>query len=94
MCYLRFAFFLALVSSAPAQQAPTTDTTVIDKDGTARITRVVAVPKTISPEAQAYLATGDTWAPASGSPFQKAQIEKAKSLYPVKMEDKTNAGKD
>jgi epsilon-lactone hydrolase len=92
MNYLRLVLFVALVPGIPAQQAPTSDTTVIDKDGTARITRVVGVPKTISPEAQAHLATGETWAPATGSAFQKAQIEKARSLYPVQIEEKTIAG--
>ena len=40
--------------SAPVP--PQTDSSSIDADGTARITRVVPVPKTISPQAQAMLA--------------------------------------
>jgi hypothetical protein len=34
------------------------DTTTFDKDGTAHITRVIPVPKTVSEEMQALLATG------------------------------------
>lgn len=38
-----------------AAEAPTHDTSFIDADGTARVTRVVPIPKTISPQAQRYL---------------------------------------
>jgi acetyl esterase/lipase len=71
---------------------PTGDTTVIDKDGTARITRIVAVPRTVSPEAQALLASGASWCPGPNSPEYKKLIEKAKQLYPVTIEEKTLAG--
>src|ERR1700759_3370835 len=36
----------------PAAEAPKRDTSFIDADGTAHVTRVVPVPKTVSPEAQ------------------------------------------
>jgi acetyl esterase/lipase len=39
-----------------AAEAPSRDTSYIDAQGTAHVTRVVPVPKTISPEAQAVLA--------------------------------------
>jgi acetyl esterase/lipase len=39
-----------------AAQAPNTDTSFIDADGTAHVTRVVPVPTTISVQAQKYLA--------------------------------------
>ena len=39
-----------------AQTAPQSDTSYIDSNGTAHITRVIPVPTTISPEAQAVLA--------------------------------------
>jgi acetyl esterase/lipase len=68
------------------------DTTVIDADGTAHITRVIPVPKTISPEAQTRLATGATWAPGPNSPEAAELIKKARSLYPVKEEEKRIAG--
>jgi acetyl esterase/lipase len=68
------------------------DTTSIDPDGTARITRVVPVPNTISPEARALLATGTAWAPAAGSDEQRVLIEKARALYPVTVEDAVIGG--
>src|ERR1035441_10031387 len=54
------ALFAMLLASAiveaqqptTADQAPTRDTSYIDAQGTARVTRVVPVPKTISTEAQ------------------------------------------
>jgi acetyl esterase/lipase len=67
-------------------------TTTLGADGTARITRVVPVPTTISPEARAFLATGAAWAPAAGSEEQARLIEKARSLYPVRIEEAVIAG--
>ncbi len=64
----RFAAFLILLASvalaaqqpAPhpttAAEAPNRDTSFIDAQGTAHVTRVVPVPATISPQAQAALA--------------------------------------
>ena len=54
-------FLFTPVWSAPQDQAtpaavvPQTDTCTVDPDGTAHITRVVPVPKTISPEAQRFI---------------------------------------
>lgn len=75
-----------------AQQAPNPDTTVLDKDGTAHITRIVPVPQTASPEAQKIIATGETWAPGPNSALFKELIERARTKYPVKEEPKTIAG--
>jgi monoterpene epsilon-lactone hydrolase len=54
------ASILAAQQPAPtpttAAQAPTRDTSFIDADGTARVTRVVTLPETISPQARAMLA--------------------------------------
>jgi acetyl esterase/lipase len=77
---------------APSPPAVVEDTTSLGADGTARITRVVPVPTTISPEARAFLATGAAWAPAAGSEEQRRLIEKAQSLYPVRIEDSVIAG--
>jgi epsilon-lactone hydrolase len=71
---------------------PDAEPTSLDADGTARVTRVVPVPTTISPEAQALLATGAAWAPAAGSLEQRRLIEKAQSLYPVRIEDAVVGG--
>jgi epsilon-lactone hydrolase len=70
----------------------TTNSETLLPDGTALITRVIPVPDTLSPEAQAHLATGETWAPEDGSPGQKEQIERALAMYPVRIEDATLAG--
>lgn len=93
------AVLLALAAAGPArpgpQDAPPSPppvTTTLDPDGTARITRVVPVPTTISPQAQAFLATGASWAPAAGSEEQRVLIAKARSLYPVRIEDDVIAG--
>jgi len=66
--------------------------TSLDPEGTARITRVVPVPTTVSPVARALLATGEAWAPAAGSPEQAALIEKARSMYPVTIDDAVMSG--
>ncbi len=56
------AFFVAAMAAAQqpaataAAQAPDRDTSYIDADGTAHVTRVVPIPQTISPEARALLA--------------------------------------
>ncbi|MCX6630704.1 MAG: hypothetical protein NTW28_24060, partial [Candidatus Solibacter sp.] len=70
---LATAWLMGTAAVVLAQQASippvvTGDTTVFDPDGTARITRVVPVPRTVSPEAQARLAAGATWAPGPNSP--------------------------
>ncbi len=44
------------VSTSTVQPIPQTDTSYIDSKGTAHVTRVVPIPTTISPEAQAFLA--------------------------------------
>ena len=74
---------LAASAASPAPQGPPSpgpDTTSLAPDGTARITREVPVPTTISPQAQAFLRTGAPWAPAAGSEEQRLLIEKARAL--------------
>ena len=82
----------AQTAPAQAQAVPTTDTTTIDPDGTAHITRVLPVPRTISPQAQERVATGATWAPGPNSPETAKLIAKAHELYPATDEAKTIAG--
>lgn len=91
LCAL-IALSIGCFAQAKKEAPPNPDTTVIDADGTARITRVVPVPKTISPEAQAHLATGATWAPGPNSPEFAKLIDKARAMYPVKEEDATMGG--
>jgi epsilon-lactone hydrolase len=88
-----FALALAwAVQPAQKEPAPQTDTTVIDADGTAHITRVVPVPKSLSPQAQQHLANGATWAPGPKSPEAAELIKKARALYPGKEEERVIAG--
>jgi acetyl esterase/lipase len=68
------------------------NTEILLPDGIAHITRVVPVPESLSPEAQAHLATGKSWAPEAGSPEQQDQIDLALSMYPVHIEEKRMAG--
>lgn len=46
---------LAAQQPTTAAQAPSRDTSYIDADGTAHVTRVVALPETVSPQARAML---------------------------------------
>ncbi|MGA9959732.1 MAG: hypothetical protein WBQ06_15695, partial [Acidobacteriaceae bacterium] len=39
-----------------AATAPTKDSSYIDSQGTAHVTRIVPIPKTVSPQAQQFLA--------------------------------------
>jgi epsilon-lactone hydrolase len=64
-----------------AAEAPTRDTSYIDADGTARITRIVPVPKTISPEAQRSLSRQ---IPDQGPPESLAERRKGTDAYTAK----------
>ncbi len=79
---------------------PQTNTTTIDADGTAHITRVIPVPETVSPEAQKALAWNPPahWPPslaeqrAGTDAFRKGRAEEARKLYPVNVEEKILGG--
>jgi monoterpene epsilon-lactone hydrolase len=80
---------------------PQGDTSFIDTDGTAHVTRVVPVPTTISPEAQKMLARriSDAAVPESLSArraktdaWQSRAGAKSRSLYPVNIQQETIAG--
>ncbi|MBV8867457.1 MAG: alpha/beta hydrolase fold domain-containing protein [Acidobacteriaceae bacterium] len=84
-----------------ARSIPQTNSSYIDADGTAHVTRVVPVPDTISPQAQRRLAR-----PQSDAPLQETLAERRsktdkwqngagadfQKLYPVKLEERTMAG--
>jgi len=104
-CFGMAAFAVAALSAAQqagSQSGPQTDTSFIDGDGTAHVTRVVPVPRTISPEAQKVLARHASDAPQDESleqrrsmtdAWQKRAGEESRSVYPVKsVEDQTIAG--
>jgi len=100
---------LALLTSARAGAQgsalkgtpPQSDTSFIDDDGTARVTRVVPMPDTISPEAQAFTAKPmpDTEPPydlakdrAQASGWQQNGGEQIRKVYPVSVASDTIAG--
>jgi epsilon-lactone hydrolase len=91
--HLALAVLLALTSTLSAQQSPQTNSSVLDANGTAHITRVIPVPTTISSEAQTSLrrpasvehqtlaerrTTTDAWQTHAGEASRKA--------YPVSIE--------
>ncbi len=61
-----------------AAEAPTRDTSYIDAQGTAHVTRVVPVPKTLSPEAQRRLSRPQ---PDQGPPQSLAERRKGTDAY-------------
>ena len=67
----------ALQPTTPAQ-APTLDTSYIDAQGTAHVTRIVPVPKTISAEAQRSLSRQ---MPDQGSPQSLAERRRGTDAY-------------
>jgi acetyl esterase/lipase len=71
---------LAAQQSAPttASQAPNTDTSYIDAQGTAHVTRVVPIPATISSEAQQWLSQA---APDEAPPESLAQRRARMDTY-------------
>ena len=73
----------------------------MDPDGTTRISRLVPVPPTISPEAKAYLSrpfadeVSPTTAPANPKPTEDWQARAARAseaIYPVHLVERTIAG--
>ncbi len=96
------ALLLASTSFATAQQAgPQTDTSVIDANGTAHITRVIPVPNTISPEAQKVLSRQVSDAPGrkhwlsdapEPTPGRRGRVRRRKAVYPVNISDSAYAG--
>jgi epsilon-lactone hydrolase len=95
---------LFLVTVQPAAQnalvhAPGADTCTLDADGTARVTRVIPVPHTISPEAQKFLMRrGPFGWPSLAAQreatdkFRVARAAEARKLFPVNVEEKTLGG--
>jgi epsilon-lactone hydrolase len=91
--------FLALTTSLRAQQSPQTNSSVLDSNGTAHVTRVIPIPTTISSEAQASLrrpAGAENQTPAerrtSTDTWQTRAGEASLKAYPVKIESLTIAG--
>jgi monoterpene epsilon-lactone hydrolase len=81
---------------------PQTDSSYIDANGTAHVTRIVPVPKTVSPQAQAFLARQIPDTPPKQTleerrshtdTWQAQAGEQMRTAFPVKsIEDQTIAG--
>ncbi len=109
MFMLRFLPAVALVSCCalfaapqqPSQSGPDTDSSFIDAEGAAHVTRVVPIPDTISPEAKKVLARRTSDAPQpddlqkrrSGTDaWQNRAGDRSRTLYPVNVERDAIAG--
>jgi monoterpene epsilon-lactone hydrolase len=111
LCTAAALFALSLPIAALAQTAkpgatpppgPLTDTSVIDANGTAHITRVVPLPTSLSPQAMAHMskqvsdAPGPPTTAAQRRPginaWQKGAGERSKAVYPVTITDSTLGG--
>lgn len=99
------AFFLTLISVAQqgttAAEAPNKNTSFIDADGAAHITRVIPVPPDLSVEAKKRLSspTSDADRPESleqrrkqTDTWQNGAGEGSRKLYPVNLANQTIAG--
>jgi acetyl esterase/lipase len=90
-----------ITSAAIAQNSTNPDSATFDPDGTAHITRVVPMPKTVSPEAQQWLEEIEHEGPqpedlaktrAGIDEWRKKDSAEALRLYPVKIEETKIAG--
>jgi monoterpene epsilon-lactone hydrolase len=96
------AFAQTTQTGATPPPGPLTDTSVIDANGTAHITRVVPMPTTLSPEARRHLSKQVSDAPAPPTTaaqrrpginaWQKAAGERSQAVYPVKITDSMLGG--
>lgn len=84
-----------------ATPVPQTDTSYIDAQGTAHITRVVPVPTTVSPEAQKFLARQVPDIPGHRTLAERRKAtdvwqaragEQSRAMYPVNIGQQTMAG--
>jgi epsilon-lactone hydrolase len=92
---------LALCKPVVAQSTPPADSASFDADGIAHVTRVVPMPSTISPEAQAWLASLANKKPQTQTLAERRNATdawrargsaEARKLYPVNVEETTIAG--
>jgi epsilon-lactone hydrolase len=101
LCILTAFTHPVLAQQSAAQSLPQQDSSYIDEQGTAYITRIVPVPQTISPEAQKSLARQATpAAPHEAPPPEKPQTRQPRQMssdatraaYPVNIEFSSIAG--
>ena len=93
--------FVLVTLASPIKTAAQQDSATFAPDGTAHITRVIPMPQTISPEAQAWLVSLTKKGPAAKTlaerrvatdAWRKRDSEEAKKFYPVHVEETTTAG--
>jgi epsilon-lactone hydrolase len=98
---LFFPSLVAFAGQTTAENAPQSDSSYIDKDGTAHVTRVVPVPETISPEARQRLARRQSDAPVPESlaerrsktdKWQTGAGAEARKMYPANVTEEVIAG--
>lgn len=91
----------AMLAQSGSNSGPQTDTSFIDEDGTAHVTRVIPVPQTISPEAQKVLARRMSYAAAletlaerraKTDAWQARAGAASRAVYPVNVAEETIAG--
>ncbi len=96
-----FCLCTAGIALLAGQNIPQKDSSYIDANGTAHVTRVVPVPKTVSPEAQKSLARQVSDAPRHETieerrqgtdKWQNAAGEAFRKVYPVTVEEQSMAG--
>jgi monoterpene epsilon-lactone hydrolase len=100
-----FTFFVVVIFNYGCNhRQPATiasDSATFDVDGTAHLTRVVPIPTTVSPEAQAWLESlnNKKHGPetleqrrAATDEWRKGASAEARKLYPVNVEETTTAG--
>lgn len=97
-----FASALKATQNKPGPDIPNANSSHIEADGTAHVTRVVPIPETVSPEARKSLARTQLDTPthetlqerrSQTDKWQTGAGERARQLYPVKsIEDQQIAG--
>src|SRR6185437_5798518 len=100
-CWTPAVLAFPLVALVQAQSVPQTDTSYIDAEGTAHVTRVVPVPKTVSPQAQRRLAIRVSDAPSKDTLAERRSKTDAwqaragaefRAIYPVNVSQEIIAG--
>ncbi|MBV9180703.1 MAG: alpha/beta hydrolase [Acidobacteria bacterium] len=93
--------FSSLLLSLVLRAQINPDSSTFDADGTAHITRMVPIPSTVSPEAQAWLKEIEHQAPQPGDlaeirartdAWRKTNSAEARRLYPVDLQETSIAG--
>lgn len=92
---------IAISAQTTAATAPTKDSSYIDSQGTAHVTRIVPIPQTVSPQAQQFLARPSSDAKRNDSleqrrkgtdTWQARAGKEFEAVYPVNVAHSTIAG--